>query len=108
MDVCAKCGEGEKEIVNESVPQEVKDQFFHPKVEKDIKSLPERKRRAFRRQLEKLEDEAVTDTDLAEVRKAALEKLADWKQKFGRDENGGFDFDDDDDLSDFDDEEDEE
>jgi len=81
---CAKCGSDSEEWVATPgpTPQEIAREEQEQQME--LKALPERRRRTFLRQLER------GDTEMGEE---AAAKLAEMKQKYGKD-GGGFDLDD--------------
>ena len=53
--VCAKCGKSE-EIVNDPVPTHEEEMRLQQQMDRDLKLLPERKRRTFLRKLERNEE----------------------------------------------------
>eukprot|EP00092_Neocalanus_flemingeri_P012915 GFUD01013914.1.p1 GENE.GFUD01013914.1~~GFUD01013914.1.p1 ORF type:complete len:205 (+),score=71.78 GFUD01013914.1:103-717(+) len=88
---CAKCGEKTSEIVNTAAlsPTEVANQ--EADFQRDLKCLPERRRRAFMRYLNTLQTKSAGGVEQnAEAAKNQLNKM---KEKYGK-EGGGFDLDD--------------
>ena len=119
--VCAKCGQ-RAETVNDAAPTAAEQARLDAEFQRDLKALPERKRRTFLRQLKqeeekatakvKTREEGAVDQDeeeeeevpqeeeaeprksLLQVRQEAREKLKVWREKYAKDED--FDFGDDD------------
>lgn len=55
LEICAKCGQKVDEVVNKPEPSEAEAARINAEFQRDIKALPERKRRTFLRYLEKKE-----------------------------------------------------
>merc|ERR1719219_203825 len=86
---CAKCGESVEEFVNIVEPSQTTLAREEADFQRDLKCLPERKRRAFLRYLERLQTcEEGYDSEEA---KQKLKSLVD---KFGKENDEDFDFDD--------------
>jgi len=94
---CAKCGELTAQFVNDTPLTQAEQARKDAEYARDLKALPERRRRTFLRYMENLTEVSV-NPDHAEDQENAKEKLASIKEKYGR-EDGDFDLEDlDDDL----------
>merc|ERR1711997_305456 len=86
---CAKCGELVEQFVNSVEPSQTTLAREEADFQRDLKCLPERKRRAFLRYIERLQTSE--DGYDAEEAKHKLKSLVD---KFGKENDEDFDFDD--------------
>merc|ERR1711915_733957 len=107
---CAKCGQETEEFVNEKPISQAEQARKDAEFQRDLKALPERRRRTFLRYLNNLEKESRNPE--CEGQASAKQKLDEIVRKYGR-EDGKFDLDDlgddfDDDFDDLEESEEEE
>lgn len=87
---CAKCGVKTSDFVNVPAPSQAEVAQEEADFQRDLKNLPERKRRAFERFLHELQ---TTIGEGEDYKIAAQDKLNMMIEKYGKD-GGGFDLDD--------------